>query len=343
VQGTAAPEPSVGSSVRPEVVTSAAEMLAGRPQVHDAGCMDSSVPTRCVTSLHMTHCDATVQYVGPAAARIRARDQLDAALDDMRAHGQLLFGVYDILSSLERRGGGQGCVQFVHDRDTRRDLAVKFFFKLDAFEREAGLYADPVLRAMMAATLHISANADGVLVSASGYAFPPHIVIERGEPLDEWIRRMIQRTASGALPLVAVFQALINIADRLVLLHRAGYVHCDLKPSNVLWLADMHAWTLIDFGATCKAGKTFEWDHYMFTKIARHLGTPIHNAKSRRDPAYLIAQALDTLHVTHKVQCVHSVRDNVAPHLGSDCNCQGAKIADTCRLHTCSSRHSSQG
>jgi serine/threonine protein kinase len=195
-----------------------------------------------------------MQHVGPATRGMRARDQLDAVLDDMRVHGQLLFGTYIILSSLERRGGGQGCVQFVHDRDKRRDLAVKFFFKLDAFEREAALYADPVLRAMMAATRHVYANADGALKSPDGYAFPPHIVIERGEPLDEWMKRMVQRTAGGKLPLIAIFQALINIAERLLLLHDAGYVHGDLKPSNVLWLADMHAWTLIDFGSTAKAG-----------------------------------------------------------------------------------------
>jgi Phosphotransferase enzyme family len=207
-----------------------------------------------MTSLQLLRRDATLQYVGPATARMTVRDMLEAVLDDMRVRGQLLFGRYSILSSLERRSGGQGCVQFVHDPAKRRDLAVKFLFKLDAFEREATLYADPVLRAMMPATRHVDDNADSGLMSLGGYAYPPHIVIERGEPLDEWMKRMLRRNDSGKLPLVAIFQALINIAERLLLLHRAGYVHGDIKPSNVLWLADMHAWTLIDFGSAVKPG-----------------------------------------------------------------------------------------
>jgi Phosphotransferase enzyme family len=192
-----------------------------------------AMTARSMTSLQLLRRDATLQYVGPATARMTVRDMLEAVLDDMRVRGQRLFGRYSILSSLERRGGGQGCVQFVHDPAKRRDLAVKFLFKLDAFEREATLYADPVLRAMMAATRHVDDNADSALM---------------------WMRRMLRRNDGGKLPLVAIFQALINIAERLQLLHQAGYVHGDIKPSNVLWLADMHAWTLIDFGSAVKAG-----------------------------------------------------------------------------------------
>jgi hypothetical protein len=228
--------------------------MAGAPAGDRSALQPMTSTASCLTSLHMTQRDATMQHVGPATAGMTARDQLDAVLDDMRVRGELLFGNYVVLSCLERRGGGQGCVQFVHDPIRRRDFAVKFFFKLDAFKREAALYADPVLRAMMAATRNVYSNADAALRSPKGYAFPPHIVIERGEPLDEWIKRMIKRAASGALPLVAICQALINIAERLMLLHKEGYVHCDIKPSNVLWLADMHAWTLIDFGSTSKAG-----------------------------------------------------------------------------------------
>jgi serine/threonine protein kinase len=159
-----------------------------------------------------------------------------------------------ILGSIERRSGGHGCVQFVHDPNARRDFAVKFLLQRDTFRREALLYNDPSLRAMMAATKHIHDNADGALRSPGGYVFPPHIMIERGEPLDEWIKRMARRASGGTLPLIPTFQALINIAERLLMLHEAGYVHCDLKPSNVLWLSDMHAWTLIDFGSAGKAG-----------------------------------------------------------------------------------------
>jgi hypothetical protein len=239
--------------------------------------------TSSITSLHLTHLDASSQQAAarPMAQGTSLHDVLYETLDDMRDRGQLLFGKYEILSSFERRSGGQGCVQFVHDPVEHSSLAVKFFFKLEAFQREAALYADPVIRVMMAATRSLCANTDGVLRSSSGIVFPPHIVIERGEPLDEWTKRMVRRANGGEIPLVATFQALTNIAERLLLLHKAGYVHCDLKPSNVLWLVDMHAWTLIDFGSTCKAGmaraKHFEvgilvsfWlDDAMYTCVQR--------------------------------------------------------------------------
>ena len=50
-------------------------------------------------------------------------------------------------------------------------------------------------------------------------------------------------------------QLLINVAERLALMHDAGFVHRDLKPANVMWLPRENRWTIIDFGcaARCNA------------------------------------------------------------------------------------------
>jgi len=45
----------------------------------------------------------------------------------------------------------------------------------------------------------------------------------------------------------------IQVADALDSMHTLGYVHCDLKPNNILF--DSHGVAkVIDFGQTCKVG-----------------------------------------------------------------------------------------
>lgn len=70
------------------------------------------------------------------------------------------------------------------------DYAIKFFTMPEAFEREDALYNNKVIRDMMPAVKHIEANANGEVRSASGWPFPPCIVIERGESLDKWAERI---------------------------------------------------------------------------------------------------------------------------------------------------------
>ena len=39
-------------------------------------------------------------------------------------------------------------------------------------------------------------------------------------------------------------------------MHEAGYVHCGLKPPNVMWLPRQKRWTVIDFARVARIGQT---------------------------------------------------------------------------------------
>jgi hypothetical protein len=58
-----------------------------------------------------------------------------------------------------------------------------------AFERERELYEATELKKMMPATHAIVDNADGSVRASNGYQFPPCIIIERGESLEQWAKR----------------------------------------------------------------------------------------------------------------------------------------------------------
>jgi eukaryotic-like serine/threonine-protein kinase len=60
--------------------------------------------------------------------------------------------------------------------------------------------------------------------------------------------------ASHTVTTASHLQVLYHVAERLVALHRSGWVHRDLKPGNVLRRPRQHAWTLIDFGCAAREG-----------------------------------------------------------------------------------------
>lgn len=64
--------------------------------------------------------------------------------------------------------------------------AIKFYLHRDAFLRERELYTASQLRSIMPATLAVEENTSGECRTPYGYAFPPFVIIERGQSLDEW-------------------------------------------------------------------------------------------------------------------------------------------------------------
>jgi len=57
--------------------------------------------------------------------------------------------------------------------------------------------------------------------------------------------------------LVEALSIFIETAEAMHALHQMGFVHCDLKPNNIL-VGEHHLVKVIDFGQTCKSGTVKE-------------------------------------------------------------------------------------
>ena len=114
------------------------------------------------------------------------KERLKTELDHMRRRSENFLRQYAVMPWTERREGGQGVVQFMRSARTEEAVAVKFFLSRKAFDAELELYQVDVLRSMMPAIRLEMNNADGTERNSRGYPWPPCIVIEKGESLQEW-------------------------------------------------------------------------------------------------------------------------------------------------------------
>jgi serine/threonine-protein kinase len=154
-----------------------------------------------------------------------------------RSHSVARFGEYDVIAPLAR--GGMGDVFLAAHARTGERVALKVLDIRFARESDivARLYAE---RAVSARASH-----PGLVSIRAAAATPdavPFLVMEYldGEPLADVVAR-------APLPLDRVPAIGAQIADALAALHAAGFVHCDVKPDNVVMLADGRV-KVIDFG-----------------------------------------------------------------------------------------------
>ena len=119
----------------------------------------------------------------------KQKQLLTAELNAVRKHRELFLGKYTVLPWTERREGGQGVVQFMRSKRSDVAVAVKFFLSRTAYDAELELYRVDVLRGMMPEVQLTVANGDAAERSSRGYAWPPCIVLEMGESLQEWKAR----------------------------------------------------------------------------------------------------------------------------------------------------------
>ncbi|NOT33089.1 MAG: serine/threonine protein kinase, partial [Candidatus Eisenbacteria bacterium] len=165
----------------------------------------------------------------------------------MRLSSGTRLGPYEVISPLG--AGGMGEVYRARDTRLGRDVAIKVLPQHlnenpevhARFEREARTISS--LNHPHICTLHDVGRAPG----EGGSGETDYLVMEliEGETL-------AQRLEKGPLPLAETLRLGIQIADALDRAHRAGIVHRDFKPGNVM-LTRSGA-KLMDFGLARPTG-----------------------------------------------------------------------------------------
>lgn len=155
--------------------------------------------------------------------------------------GSLFDGRYELLGPLG--AGGMGIVLEARDERTGRTVALKCLrtrsvdpIDRSLFDREFEVLS--ALRVEGVPRVHERGEVDG----------QPYFTMDRVEavPFDQWFR--VRRPSAAGTA-----ECLARAADRLDPIHRAGIVHGDVKPGNLLVDAGDEPWW-IDFGLSSPAG-----------------------------------------------------------------------------------------
>ena len=143
--------------------------------------------------------------------------------DDFSA-GQLLSNRFEIVALVGR--GGMSAVYEARDTVLGRTVAIKVF-TVDSSDDRARLESEVRLLSMLRQPTLITVH--DAYLAASPVDEPSFLVMEfiEGESLGEVI-------ASRELSPVDIGRVALDIGEALVAVHRAGIVHRDVKPANIL-------------------------------------------------------------------------------------------------------------
>jgi serine/threonine protein kinase len=182
--------------------------------------------------------------------------------------GRVVGGRYELAGVLGR--GGMGVVWLADDQLLDRQVALKeITFSLGLTDEERGILRERTMReARTAARLdhpHVTRVYD--------------VVEEEGKPwlvMEHVPSRSLQEIVSteGPLATAAVARIGLDVLAALEAAHRAGIVHRDVKPANVLVGPDGHA-CLTDFGIATSTGDS------SLTTQGAIIGSPSYMAPER--------------------------------------------------------------
>ncbi|WP_034512300.1 serine/threonine-protein kinase [Blastococcus sp. URHD0036] len=187
---------------------------------------------------------------------------------DAERAGRLLGGRYDLTSVIAR--GGMGVVWEATDRVLDRPVAVKeVTYPVHVTEHEREVLRERTLReGRNAASLdhpHVTTVFDVVEEDGRPWLVMEHIPSRS-------LQQLVEET--GPLPWQAVARIGLDVLDGLVAAHRAGIVHRDVKPGNVLVDTAGRGY-LTDFGIATATGDS------SLTTTGTMIGSPSYMSPER--------------------------------------------------------------
>lgn len=188
---------------------------------------------------------ATISDLGNAKDALPV-EPLTKALDALCSSKRPFQGTYMALGPPHRRVGHSSVVQLFDDTETRRRVAIKFYLISACYDREIAMVSKKEVKAGISVEHHkvMTAAGDG----PTGYRWPPCIVMDAGENLSSFVARAPKRDEATACAVMAEVAALIEA------LHDTGWAHRNLKPSNILFVADSDHWVLCDLERSARIG-----------------------------------------------------------------------------------------
>jgi len=149
---------------------------------------------------------------------------------------------------LERLGAGaRGTIHKARDRQTKRVVAIKHLVRRSAEDERFIAQAENELRVSQRVSHASIRRCYGVVRDRSWLRTRQLFLLMEyveGRTLDHW------RFGSWG-ELLEVF---VSLARGLAAMHDAGYVHADIKPSNVLVVGGTREVKIIDLGQSCPIG-----------------------------------------------------------------------------------------
>lgn len=174
----------------------------------------------------------------------RVRDALDRGLDKLDGSDRTIIANTFVLEALVHRGISVDVFRARH-----RELGTIHAIKM----LRADHAHDPVARRLLLREAQIGMALHHPHIAAAQVV----LRLSDGRPalVTEWLDHRVAELSRGSLSIKDVTTMMVALLSAISAVHAAGFVHCDLSPSNLLYGDSIRDIKIVDFGIALEIGR----------------------------------------------------------------------------------------